>query len=87
MFNFMRQQVRLVLRESSEDYFYIGFVEHWNEYVEQQACARKVIRQSGAASGQEKEGRVERIAVPEMKGNMIGAVSYTHLTLPTIYSV
>jgi FKBP-type peptidyl-prolyl cis-trans isomerase len=33
-FNSMRCKVRMVLKELTEDYHYIGFVEHWNTHLE-----------------------------------------------------
>lgn len=33
-FNSMRTKVRLVLKELTEDYHYIGFVEQWNNHLD-----------------------------------------------------
>lgn len=33
-FNSMRSKIRIVLKELTEDYHYIGFVEHWNNHLE-----------------------------------------------------
>lgn len=30
----MRSKIRIVLKELTEDYHYIGFVEHWNHHLE-----------------------------------------------------
>lgn len=33
-FNSARNKIRMLLKEVGEDYYYIGFVEHWNTHIE-----------------------------------------------------
>ena len=40
----MRNKIKKVIKETGEDYHYIGFVSHWNRHVEQLSKDRQTIQ-------------------------------------------
>ena len=66
IFNAFRSKVRMALKETGEDYQYIGFVEHWNRHVEQGIIDRKALRcivDKNQGKKEKKEEKVENVAV------------------------
>lgn len=43
IFNSLRSKIRMVLKDTGEDYHYIGFVEYWNNHVETLVGNRMMI--------------------------------------------
>lgn len=42
-FNALRNKVTKVIKETGEDYHYIGFVAYWNRHIEQCLAERRAI--------------------------------------------
>lgn len=59
-FNSARNKLRILLKELGEDYYYIGFVEHWNAHLNtllrhQAQIQHKVAQEERAARGREED--------------------------------
>ena len=64
------------------------FVKHLQEYLDKFTNGKKGNAISNATIYMQVGGHLEEIRRIEVQeSNIIGPVSYTHLTLPTIYSV
>ena len=54
MFNSLRSKIRMVLKDTGEDYHYIGFVEYWNSHVETLMANRRTIEEKVKAELKER---------------------------------